>query len=224
MECGGTRDEADMTMREPIPATAARRGRSRPALHDVTLLPVPPVAPDGLVAQAENDGATVSPPDRPVHAAEHLEAVASIQAQVRQVEALLDAVRDGVGSLGRASLRLEREVEQAMPEVPARVHPSRAARPSATHPAQAAVDRASLLEAVENRAVIEQAKGMLMLKHRCDAEAAFGLLVEISRRERRKVRDIAGDIVRSGSAPRRVVDVTDAAVNSGHVAQQMRAR
>jgi AmiR/NasT family two-component response regulator len=99
---------------------------------------------------------------------------------------------------------------------------SRTARPSAAHPAQAAVERAALLEAVENRAVIEQAKGMLMLKHRCDADSAFGLLVEISRRERRKVRDIAGDIVRSGTAPRRVVDVTDAAVNAGRVAEQVR--
>ena len=226
MECGGTRDEADMTMREPTPATgAARRGRPRPALHDVTLLPVPPVAPEGPVGPEENDGAAVGRPDGLAHAAEHLEAVASIQAQVRQVEALLDAVRDGVGSLARASLRLEREVEQAMRPVPARAQPpGRAARRSAAHPAQAAVERASLLEAVENRAVIEQAKGMLMLKHRCDAEAAFGLLVEISRRERRKVRDIAGDIVRSGSAPRRVVDVTDAAVNAGRVAEQVRAR
>ena len=100
---------------------------------------------------------------------------------------------------------------------------TRPARPSAAHPAQAAVERASLLEAVENRAIIEQAKGMLMLKHRCDADSAFGLLVEISRRERRKVRDIAGDIVRSGSAPRRVVDVTDAAVSSGRVADQIHA-
>ena len=226
MECGGTRDEADMTMREPTPATgAARRGRSRPALHDVTLLPVPPVAPEEPVAPGVTDRAAVGTPDGLAHAGEHLEAVAAIQAQVRQVEALLDAVRDGVGSLARAGMRLEREVEQAMRNVAAPAHPAvRAARPSATHPAQAAVEHASLLEAVENRAVIEQAKGMLMLKHRCDADSAFGLLVEISRRERRKVRDIAGDIVRSGSAPRRVVDVTDAAVDSGRVAEQMRAR
>jgi hypothetical protein len=52
---------------------------------------------------------------------------------------------------------------------------------------------------------------MLMLKHRCDADAAFELLVEISRRERRKVRDIAADLVRSGSSPARsvLVDLTN---------------
>jgi hypothetical protein len=183
------------------------------------------VAPDAPAAPEPHDGSAATRDDRLADAAEHLEAVASIQAQVRQVEALLDAVRQGVGSLARASLRLEAEVDQALRDVPGRAHPAaRGPRPSATHPAQAAVEQASLLEAVENRAVIEQAKGMLMLKHRCDADSAIGLLVEISRRERRKVREIAGDIVRSGSAPRRVVDVTDAAVSSGRVAEQVRVQ
>ena len=127
--------------------------------------------------------------------------------------------QDPTTSTLHAGVRASHEVV----ELP-RPAPSRPQRPSAAHPAQAAVERAALLEAVENRAVIEQAKGMLMLKHRCDADSAFGLLVEISRRERRKVRDIAGDIVRSGTRPRRVVDVTDAAVTSGRVADQARVR
>ena len=53
-ECGGTRDEADMTMREATPsAGAVRRARPRPALRDVTRLPVPPVSPDGPGAPDE---------------------------------------------------------------------------------------------------------------------------------------------------------------------------
>ena len=208
MECGGTRDEADMSMHEPTPATATTTQGRRPALHDVTRL-----SPTGDSTAADTTDAGGQDPG------------GSIQAQVQQVEALLAAVRETVGSLAQASLRLEREVEHALETVPARTPaPSRPQRPSAAHPAQAAVERAALLEAVENRAVIEQAKGMLMLKHRCDADSAFGLLVEISRRERRKVRDIAGDIVRSGTRPRRVVDVTDAAVTSGRVADQARVR
>ncbi len=209
-ECGGTRDEADMTTHEPTSATATTHRQRRPALHDVTHL-----------APAGGAGAGSADPTAPDDAA------SSIQAQVQQVEALLAAVRETVGSLAHASARLEREVEHALQAAPV---PGRAAEPprperlSAAHPAQAAVERAALLEAVENRAVIEQAKGMLMLKHRCDADSAFGLLVEISRRERRKVRDIAGDIVRSGTRPRRVVDVTDAAVSAGRVADQVRAR
>ena len=193
-------------MHERTPATEPAGARRRRTLHDVTHLGP---SPDGRAPDAGSAGP-----------ADAEQAAASIRAQVQQVEALLAAVREQVGSLAEASLRLEREVDQSLqpPDRP------RAERPSTAHPAQAAVERASLLEAVENRAVIEQAKGMLMLKHRCDADSAFGLLVEISRRERRKVRDIAGDIVRSGTRPRRVVDVTDAAVSSGRVADQARAR
>ncbi len=142
----------------------------------------------------------------------------SIKDQVEQVEALLVAVRETVTSLAEASEVLERRVEQALDgHTPPR-------RPSSAHPAQAAVERAALLEAVENRAVIEQAKGMLMLKHRCDADSAFGLLVEISRRERRKVREIAGDIVRSGTRPRPVVDVTDGALRSARLSDEAHAQ
>jgi hypothetical protein len=159
-------------------------------------------------------------------------AAAAVEAQAQQVETLLAAVRETVGILAQASVRLEREVEQALldsrgpasarDERPER--PERLDRPSPAHPAQAAVDQAALLEAVENRAVIEQAKGMLMLKHRCEAETAFGMLVEISRRERRKVRDVAGDIVRAGTRPRRVVDVTDGAMRSDRVADRVADR
>ncbi|MFC1414117.1 ANTAR domain-containing response regulator [Streptacidiphilus sp. N1-12] len=49
--------------------------------------------------------------------------------------------------------------------------------------------------AIAARGVIEQAKGIVMAEARCDPEAAFCLLVDRSRSERRKVRDIAQDIV-----------------------------
>jgi ANTAR domain len=150
--------------------------------------------------------------------------------QVERVETLLAAVRDIVSSLGATSAQLEREVAQALRPAPPRgahAHPSRqrstptgsvergAGRPEGDlKPVQGSLqdaleaERAALLEAVEHRAVIEQAKGMLMLKHRCDADDAFGLLLEISRRERRKVREIAADLVRAGSRPRPLVDLT----------------
>jgi hypothetical protein len=86
---------------------------------------------------------------------------------------------------------------------------------ASAHPAALEAERVALLEAVEHRAVIEQAKGMLMLKHRCDADDAFGLLLEISRRERRKVRDIAADLVRAGSRRRPLVDLTAHDARSG---------
>jgi GAF domain-containing protein len=49
-------------------------------------------------------------------------------------------------------------------------------------------------EAMKNRAVIEQAKGMLMAKG-CDADTAFDMLVKASQRENVKLRDIAHRIV-----------------------------
>lgn len=52
-----------------------------------------------------------------------------------------------------------------------------------------------LSEAMSRRAVIEQAKGMLMVAQRCDEEEAFTLLVQASQRENVKLRDVARRIV-----------------------------
>lgn len=49
--------------------------------------------------------------------------------------------------------------------------------------------------AMQTRAVIEQAKGILMSQRRCDATEAFNLLAAASQRSNRKLRDIAQAIV-----------------------------
>jgi GAF domain-containing protein len=51
--------------------------------------------------------------------------------------------------------------------------------------------------AMKHRAVIEQAKGILMSQRRCDATEAFNLLAGASQRSNRKLRDIAQGIVDS---------------------------
>ncbi len=51
--------------------------------------------------------------------------------------------------------------------------------------------------AMESRAVIEQAKGVLMAQRRVDAEVAFEILRDASQRYNRKLRDIAAGIVES---------------------------
>jgi GAF domain-containing protein len=51
--------------------------------------------------------------------------------------------------------------------------------------------------AMESRAVIEQAKGVLMAQRRVDAEQAFEILRDASQRYNRKLRDIAAGIVQS---------------------------
>jgi GAF domain-containing protein len=53
----------------------------------------------------------------------------------------------------------------------------------------------NLQKALDSRAVIDQAKGILMGRHHCSPDAAFDLLVRQSRDTNRKLRDIAQDIV-----------------------------
>lgn len=50
-------------------------------------------------------------------------------------------------------------------------------------------------QAMENRAVIEQAKGMLIAAHRCTPDAAFRMLSESSQRSNRKLREVARAMV-----------------------------
>ncbi len=59
----------------------------------------------------------------------------------------------------------------------------------------------NLAAAVASRAVIDQAKGILMSQRRCDPEQAFGLLVAASQRTNRKLRDVAQDLVDSAERP-----------------------
>ena len=56
--------------------------------------------------------------------------------------------------------------------------------------------------AMESRAVIEQAKGVLMAQRHVDAEQAFEILREASQRYNRKLRDIAAGIVESAAEAR----------------------
>jgi GAF domain-containing protein len=50
-------------------------------------------------------------------------------------------------------------------------------------------------EAMDHRALIEQAKGLLMAAQRCTSDKAFGYLVQASQRENVKLRDIAARLV-----------------------------
>ncbi len=62
-----------------------------------------------------------------------------------------------------------------------------------------------LQQAMESRAVIEQAKGILMAAQRCTPDAAFNILVRASQNQNRKLRAIASEIVdrytRTGDVP-----------------------
>lgn len=56
-----------------------------------------------------------------------------------------------------------------------------------------------LREALESRAVIDQAMGILIGRNHFDADEAFTALRVRSQKENRKLRDVAGDIVRDAS-------------------------
>jgi predicted GTPase len=56
-----------------------------------------------------------------------------------------------------------------------------------------------LRTAMMTRGVIEQAKGMLMLRRQCDADEAFGVLVELSQTSHRKLVEVAQTLVREWS-------------------------
>lgn len=54
---------------------------------------------------------------------------------------------------------------------------------------------AQLQQALESRAVIDQAKGMIMMQRQCDGDGAFAVLQETSQRRNVKLRDVATEIV-----------------------------
>ena len=55
--------------------------------------------------------------------------------------------------------------------------------------------------AMEHRAVIEQAKGIIMAEHHCTAEEAFALMSKLSQDTNRKLRDIAIALVANANRP-----------------------
>jgi GAF domain-containing protein len=66
-----------------------------------------------------------------------------------------------------------------------------------------AADAARRLQAaMESRAVIEQAKGILMGSTGCDADGAFRLLVQQSQHQNRKLREIAAELVAGSTRTR----------------------
>ena len=64
--------------------------------------------------------------------------------------------------------------------------------------ARAVQDAANMRRAMGSRAVIEQAKGILMERHRITADQAFTLLTHASQQSNVKLRDLAEELVTTG--------------------------
>jgi AmiR/NasT family two-component response regulator len=71
---------------------------------------------------------------------------------------------------------------------------------------------AGMVAAMDTRAVIEQAKGMIMITLKIDADAAFDVLVQRSQTSHRKLHEVAAEIVLTGMGE---AATGDASVRSG---------
>jgi len=72
------------------------------------------------------------------------------------------------------------------------------------HAYRSAQDMAANLRiALERRGVIDQAKGILMARHKLTADQAFQVLARMSMKTNRKLRAVADDLVRTGEPPYR---------------------
>jgi len=69
---------------------------------------------------------------------------------------------------------------------------------NAEHGARAAEDAANMRRAMESRATIEQAKGILMERLKLTGDAAFAVLTRASQENNMKLRDVADHLVQTG--------------------------
>ena len=69
---------------------------------------------------------------------------------------------------------------------------------NAQHSSRSAEDAANMRRAMESRATIEQAKGILMERYKITADAAFTVLGHASQRNNVKLRDVADHLVQTG--------------------------
>jgi GAF domain-containing protein len=101
------------------------------------------------------------------------------------VHAALNLYAEGAHAFGADAKDVAREFASYAAAAAANMYLYESTRQLAEH-----LDRA-----MQSRAVIEQAKGILMAQRRCDAATAFNILAQASQRSNRKLRDLATAIV-----------------------------
>jgi GAF domain-containing protein len=72
---------------------------------------------------------------------------------------------------------------------------------NASAAATAAEEAANMRAAMVTRGMIEQAKGILMERHKITADQAFTILTRASQHTGTKLREVAGELVRTGTVP-----------------------
>jgi GAF domain-containing protein len=134
----------------------------------------------------------------------------SLKTDDRWADWAREASKRGAGSSLSIPVPVQREVEAALNiySVDERAFDDDAAELALTFAAYAGVALANmhlyeaqgqvaeqLQEAMQSRAVIEQAKGILMGERRCNADEAFNILVRLSQETNRKLREVAEALV-----------------------------
>lgn len=114
-------------------------------------------------------------------------------ARLQQVHERLDCVSRSLEEL-RPRREASRQAGGATPSPGAARHSIEVANARLAE-IQAELD--GLRIAMRNRALIEQAKGMLMVRLQIDESTAFDYLRTMSNRSNRKLVDVAGDVVRT---------------------------
>lgn len=118
--------------------------------------------------------------------------------QNQRVEALLSTVKDILSSLSTAQAALESEVLLTLERRASNLGTDAVDGKSVL--ARLTLENAKLREALDSRAVIEQAKGVLMGRHGCDPDQAFDFLGAMARRQHRKIRLVAAWVVERAAA------------------------
>jgi len=109
---------------------------------------------------------------------------------------------DGSGAVGRADLAAAalraagfafERLADAVERPPALAPPEPEQIPSVLDALRE--ENRQLREALESRSSIERAKGVLMAKHSCTEREAFSILAAAARRQQRKVRIVADELL-----------------------------
>lgn len=107
----------------------------------------------------------------------------------------LPVQREKVGALNVYSTRAEAFDEEALAHCEVLAAHAAVALANATSYHDAVRLAEQMQEAMRTRAVIEQAKGIVMAQRGCDAETAFSALRHASQRDNRKLREVAEELV-----------------------------
>jgi GAF domain-containing protein len=114
----------------------------------------------------------------------------------------IDTVADVTGALNIYARRPDAFDEESR-SVGTRFAPYAAVAAGNLYAYRTARDLADNLKvALESRAVIDQAKGILMERHKLTADQAFQALARISMQSNRKLREVADELVTTGEFPR----------------------